>query len=267
MRMSAAARFSLISSVKFTILLTLTPISGWISYRVTEGPLLIFNIVTFTPKFLRVCCSLLAVALRCVLESPIAFDDPCFNRETGGNTYGCGFLAGTASSAVPAKHAPASAVPSALGFCGFKTEALEATCPCCAVSVIPAIWPTSESIPSSSFASSYSYFPFIIWGGVSCTALSVFTSLPSPSTSPIKISGSPSSPTGLTGICSVFCTPGKSPISSGNISQTSSPSGFLFLFFLPDGDSLIKVLKETPFAFLSTRRAPRSCSRLCWLSW
>ena len=35
---SAAARLSFISSARLTILLTLTPCSGWISYLVTDGP-------------------------------------------------------------------------------------------------------------------------------------------------------------------------------------------------------------------------------------
>ena len=61
-RMSAAARFNLISSASPTILLTFTPISGWISYRVTAVPQLIFVTVTLTPNVFNVCCSLFAVS-------------------------------------------------------------------------------------------------------------------------------------------------------------------------------------------------------------
>ncbi len=41
-RISAAARFNLISSARPTILLTFTPCSGCSSYRVTDGPQLAF---------------------------------------------------------------------------------------------------------------------------------------------------------------------------------------------------------------------------------
>ncbi len=189
-----------------------------------------FNIVTLTPKFFSVCCSLFAVARRCVLESPMAFLEPCFNRETGGNTYGAGcFCAGFTGSGG-------------------------------AVFGMPATWLTSESIPSNSFASSYSYVPSAVFFGESaCTGISPGGSLSPPSTSPIKISGSSSAPTGRTGICSVFCTSGISAKASGRISQISSPAGFLPPFFLPEGISWISVSNETPFAFLSTRRAARSC--------
>ena len=53
-RISAAARFNLISSANPTILLTFTPVSGCNSYLVTEGPQLTLLIVTFTPKLARV---------------------------------------------------------------------------------------------------------------------------------------------------------------------------------------------------------------------
>jgi len=69
-RISAAARFSLISSARPTILLTLTPISGCNSYLVTEGPQLTLVMVTFTPKFSSVCCSFIAVSLKCASDSP-----------------------------------------------------------------------------------------------------------------------------------------------------------------------------------------------------
>ncbi len=67
-RISAAAKLSLISSDSPTILLTLTPCSGRSSYRVTEGPQLILVTVTPTPKFFKVCWSLIAVSLYCCSE-------------------------------------------------------------------------------------------------------------------------------------------------------------------------------------------------------
>ena len=63
-RISAAARFILISSDKFTILLTFTPISGWNSYLVTAGPQLIAVIVILIPKFFRVSFNFAAVWFR-----------------------------------------------------------------------------------------------------------------------------------------------------------------------------------------------------------
>ena len=83
-RMSAAARFSLISSARPTILLTLTPISGCNSYRVTAGPQLTFVTVTWTPKFCSVCCNFIAVSLRLASDSPPLFF-PRFKSEIGGN--------------------------------------------------------------------------------------------------------------------------------------------------------------------------------------
>ena len=86
-RISAAARLSLISSVSPTILLTFTPCSGKSSYRVTAGPQLIFVTVTPTPKLWRVCCSLMAVALYSSPEKEPAFLAPFLSRLVGGNTY------------------------------------------------------------------------------------------------------------------------------------------------------------------------------------
>ena len=82
-RISAAARLSLISSESPTILLTFTPISGWSSYRVTEGPQLTLVTVTFTPKFCRICCSFIAVSRSCASDSPFCFV-PFLRREIGG---------------------------------------------------------------------------------------------------------------------------------------------------------------------------------------
>jgi len=44
-------------------------------------------IVTFTPKFFKVCCSFIAVSCRCCLESPALFA-AFVRRSAGGNTYG-----------------------------------------------------------------------------------------------------------------------------------------------------------------------------------
>ena len=96
-RISGAARFSLISSERPTILLTFTPISGCSSYLVTAGPQLIFVIVTLTPKFFNVCCSFMAVSCNCFLVSPCLFS-ACFNSVTGGKTYS--FSGGTISTSI-----------------------------------------------------------------------------------------------------------------------------------------------------------------------
>ena len=56
-RISGAARFSLISSESPTILLTFTPISGCSSYLVTVGPQLTFVTLAFTPKLYRISCN------------------------------------------------------------------------------------------------------------------------------------------------------------------------------------------------------------------
>ena len=85
-RISAAARLSLMSSASPTIRLTFTPCSGWSSYRVTEGPQLILVTVTPTPKFCSVCCSLIAVSRYSLSENgPELF--PFFRSVTGGKTY------------------------------------------------------------------------------------------------------------------------------------------------------------------------------------
>ena len=86
-RISAAARFNLISSASPTILLTLTPCSGCNSYRVTVGPQLTLVMVTFTPKLCRVVCNFMAVSRRWSSESPDAFRSPRFRKSTDGKTY------------------------------------------------------------------------------------------------------------------------------------------------------------------------------------
>ena len=86
-RISAAARFSLISSVSPTILLTFTPCSGCSSYRVTVGPQLTLVIVTLTPKLCSVVCNFIAVSRRCASESPETFRSPRFRKSSGGKIY------------------------------------------------------------------------------------------------------------------------------------------------------------------------------------
>lgn len=83
-RISAAARFNLISSARFTILLTFTPCSGCNSNCVTDGPQLILVIVTWT-RNLQCFCSFVqsdAVLLCCYF--PLFFF-PFSNKDTGGN--------------------------------------------------------------------------------------------------------------------------------------------------------------------------------------
>ncbi len=92
-RMSVAARFSLISSARPTILLTFTPCSGCISNLVTVGPWLISVTVTLTPKVCSVCCRCSAVSFNSLLLSPLPVFFPLCSRVTGGNTY---FFAGAA---------------------------------------------------------------------------------------------------------------------------------------------------------------------------
>ena len=92
-RISVAARFNLISSASPTILLTLTPCSGCSSYRVTEGPWLMFVIVTLTPNVCSVCCSLAAVSFNSLAESPPP-PFPFCKQDKGGNMYFFGTLEG-----------------------------------------------------------------------------------------------------------------------------------------------------------------------------
>ena len=49
---ATAAKLSAISSLKLTILLTLTPVLGCNSYLVTLGPFVTCNTLASTPKFL-----------------------------------------------------------------------------------------------------------------------------------------------------------------------------------------------------------------------
>ena len=53
-RTSRAASAKAISSDKETILLTLTPMAGWISYLVTDGPKLALTTLAWTPKLSKV---------------------------------------------------------------------------------------------------------------------------------------------------------------------------------------------------------------------
>ena len=86
-RISGTARFNLISSASPRILLTFTPISGWISYCVTVGPQTTLVTRAFTPKFVSVIWSFADISCKCCLESPVWFGSPFCKRETSGNTY------------------------------------------------------------------------------------------------------------------------------------------------------------------------------------
>ena len=115
-RISAAARFSLISSARPTILLTLTPISGCNSYLVTEGPQLTLVMVTFTPKFSSVCCSFIAVSLKCASDSPPP-RFPLWSRDNGGYWYSFfGFTESAATLAATSATSPAIPAAPIFGF-------------------------------------------------------------------------------------------------------------------------------------------------------
>ena len=130
--MSAAARLSLISSDKETILLTLTPCSGCNSYLVTVGPQLISVIVTLTPKVSSVSCNLCAVTLYSDFP-PDAAPGFLFNKLTGGNLYAfLGLFTGLTCTSV---------------FC----SSLNCSLPCC-----PLFWFTLFSLYSS-LVTSFSY--------------------------------------------------------------------------------------------------------------
>ena len=85
-RISLAARARAISSLKFTILLTFTPIAGWISYFVTAGPSIGFGMtLASTPKLANV-RSKIRIFRSTIVRS---FDwSDCwtgFSKVTGGN--------------------------------------------------------------------------------------------------------------------------------------------------------------------------------------
>ena len=63
------ARLSAISAERLVILLILTPTAGFISYLVTEGPLVISTISASTPKFSRVSISISAFSSSSYLDS------------------------------------------------------------------------------------------------------------------------------------------------------------------------------------------------------
>ena len=95
-RISATARFSLISSERLRILLTFTPCSGWSSYRVTVGPQLTFVIWTLTPKLSNVVFNFMAVWRRCSSVLLFLFFCPRTRMSSGGKTYS-GFCSSAAS--------------------------------------------------------------------------------------------------------------------------------------------------------------------------
>ena len=84
--MSAAARLSFMSSARFTILLTFTPISGVISNLVTAGPQLILFTFAFTPKTLSVCSSFAAVSISSACVFPVLPPFAFARRSTVGNS-------------------------------------------------------------------------------------------------------------------------------------------------------------------------------------
>ena len=69
-----AASPKAISSCKFTIFETLTPGLGWISKRVTDGPLVTCNTFASTPKLIKVSSNLLALSKRSCLSSFFILD-------------------------------------------------------------------------------------------------------------------------------------------------------------------------------------------------
>ncbi len=90
-RISVAARFSLMSSVNPTILDTFTPCSGCSSYLVTLGPWLISVMVTRTPKVARVCWRRIAVSFSSLVVSA-ATGSPFCSLDSGGSRYSIGFF-------------------------------------------------------------------------------------------------------------------------------------------------------------------------------
>ena len=109
MRMSAAARESLMSSARPTIRLTLTPWAGSSSYRVTTGPQDMLFTVTSTPKLRSVCCSFIAVCRYSSWEPASGFTLPFSSRSTGGYRY-----SGIASAAADDASAAAFTSPASV---------------------------------------------------------------------------------------------------------------------------------------------------------
>ena len=81
----SAARLSAMSSVKFAILLTLTPSAGFNSYLVIVGPTDTFSTFADTPKLYRVFCNLFAVSVTAFFPIFVAVL-PGVRNSTGGNS-------------------------------------------------------------------------------------------------------------------------------------------------------------------------------------
>ncbi len=94
-RISVAARFSLISSESFVIWFTFTPCSSFNSYCVTAGPQLILLTVTRTPKLCKVFWSFSAVSFNSLSFIPLPGLGSA-NRSVEGNSY---FFSGVCTGA------------------------------------------------------------------------------------------------------------------------------------------------------------------------
>ena len=80
------ASFRAMSSDRFWILFTFTPGAGSSSYRVTEGPLVTFTRVAFTPKSWRVCSMVLPWVSISAWKFFLFTGLSRFSRSRGGNS-------------------------------------------------------------------------------------------------------------------------------------------------------------------------------------
>ena len=238
-RISAAARLSLISSVSPTILLTFTPISGWISYLVTAGPQLMLVTVTLTPKFFKVCCSLSAVSRNWCSVLADFFPSPFFNRSMDGKTYA---LSGLCSK------------PDVSISCATFCTSFWISCSFFFFCVFSAGFNTSLAGANPAICSGT---------GAACDGSGGKVSgIKSPEISGcISAAGSSKTATGAGE--EIFSGIGDTVVSGiiSNAGADSSPisSDFFFLFFLPF--SSIRVSMDTPDTLWSMRRSFPSCAR------
>lgn len=86
-RMLLAFKFRAISSERRTILATLTPAFGWISYRVTVGPFTTFKTVALTPKLASVSSRIFAFAWSVVFSVPPFVAVGFLSKSIDGNLY------------------------------------------------------------------------------------------------------------------------------------------------------------------------------------
>ena len=86
-RTPAAARWRAMSSERFAIERTLTPISGCSSYLVTVGPQHIFMILVLTPKFARVSTSLTDVCFSSSVTENVRGFGSLWRKLMGGKQY------------------------------------------------------------------------------------------------------------------------------------------------------------------------------------